>query len=83
MPQTSLQDLRRVAESLALLKGCSIEDTSFRSDFRQLRLDLSDGLLLVVTLETDEAGKPHLEVDVVRQPEERDRHQLEVTFGEV
>lgn len=80
MPPTSLHDLRRVAESLALLKGCTIEDSILRSDFRQLRIELSEGLMLVVALETDESGKARLEVDVVKQPEEPDRNQLEVVF---
>lgn len=69
-----------MAESLALLKGCVIEDSTLRSDFRQLRVELSEGLMLVVALETDESGKPRMVVDVVKQPEEPDRNQLEVVF---
>ena len=80
--QLTVQDLRRVAESLHLLKGRSVVDTSIRSDFRQLKLELSDGLILVVALQADEAGRPHLEVDVVRHAEEHDR-QLEVRFDAV
>lgn len=80
MPQTSLQDLRRVAESLARLKGSAILDSTLRSDFRQLRVELADGLMLVVAIEPDEGGKPRLQVDVVKQPEEPDRNQLEVEF---
>ena len=82
MSQVTLQDLRRVADSLTQLKGRSVLDASIRSDFRQLKLDLSDGLILVVALEADEAGRPHLEVDLVRQPEDRSR-QLEVGFEEI
>jgi hypothetical protein len=83
MTHTSLQDLRRIAESMAALKGRSIVETSMRSDFRQLKLELSDGLIVVVALENDELGRPRLEVDVVRQPEETHRHQLEVRFDAV
>jgi hypothetical protein len=83
MSHTSLQDLRRIAESMAALKGRSIVETSMRSDFRQLKLELSDGLIVVVAMENDELGRPRLEVDVVRQPEEINRHQLEVRFDAV
>lgn len=83
MPHTSLQDLRRMAESMARLKGRTVMDTSMRSDFRQLKIELSDGLMLVVAMENDEVGRPRLEVDVVRQPEEIHRHQLEVRFDAV
>jgi hypothetical protein len=83
MTHTSLQDLRRIAETMSLLKGRSIIETSMRSDFRQLKFELSDGLILVVAMENDELGRPRLEVDVVRQPEEVHRHQLEVRFDAV
>ena len=83
MTNTSLQDLRRMAESMALLKGRTVLGASLRSDFRQLKLELSDGMILVVALEADEVGRPRIEVDVVRQPEEIHRHQLEVRFDAV
>lgn len=74
-----MQDLRRVADSLAALRGKVITDVVMRSDLRQLRLETSDGLMMVLTVEVDEAGRPRLEVDVVRQPEDPGR-QLEVKF---
>jgi hypothetical protein len=79
MTQVSMQDLRRVAESLAALRGKVITDVVMRSDLRQFRLETSDGLMMVLTVEMDEAGRPRLEVDVVRQPEDPGR-QLEVKF---
>jgi hypothetical protein len=79
MTQVSMQDLRRVADSLAALRGKVITDVVMRSDLRQLRLETSDGLMMVLTVEMDEAGRPRLEVDVVRQPEDPGR-QLEVKF---
>ena len=82
MPLAALQDLRRVAESLAQLRGRSVVDASVRSDFRQLKLELSDGSILVVSTESDEAGRPRLEVDVVRLVEAASR-QLEVRFDTV
>ncbi|MGE3527178.1 MAG: hypothetical protein AB7I33_14760 [Gemmatimonadales bacterium] len=80
MSHTSLQDLRRIADSISLLKGQEIIDTAMRSDFRQLKIELSGGLILVVAAELDELGKPRLELDVVRQPDELSRQQLEVRF---
>ena len=68
---------------MASLKGRTVTDTSMRSDFRQLKIELSDGLILVVAMENDVLGRPRLEVDVVRQPEEVNRHQLEVRFDAV
>jgi hypothetical protein len=79
MTQVSMQDLRRVADSLAALRGKVITDVVMRSDLRQFRLETSDGLMMVLTVEIDEAGRPRLEVDVVRQPEDPGR-QLEVKF---
>jgi hypothetical protein len=82
MTQVSMQDLRRVAESLAALRGKAIADVVMRSDLRQLRLETTDGLMMVLTVEVDVAGRPRLEVDVVRQPEDPGR-QLEVKFDAV
>jgi hypothetical protein len=50
-----------------------------RSDFRQLRITLPDGLITVISVNLDESGQPRLEVDVVRQAQEAGR-QLEVRF---
>jgi hypothetical protein len=82
MTQVSFQDLRRIADSLAALRGKPIAAAVMRSDLRQLRLETEDGLMMVVTVELDEAGRPRLEVDLVRQPEEPGR-QLEVRFDAV
>jgi hypothetical protein len=49
-----------------------------RSDQRQLRIELADGHLVVVSADPDPGGRPRLEVDVVRRPAEQ--HQLEVRF---
>ena len=76
----TLQDLRRVSDALAGLRRREIADLVMRSDFRQLRVELEGGLMLVVAAELDDAGRPHLEVDVVRSADEPARHQLEVGF---
>jgi hypothetical protein len=79
MNQVPLQDLRRVAEALAQLRGQPIQQSVMRSDFRQLRITLPDGLITVISVNLDESGQPRLEVDVVRQAQEAGR-QLEVRF---
>jgi hypothetical protein len=78
MTQVSLQELRRIAESLSVLRGKTVTDAVMRSDQRQLRIELADGHLVVASAGTDPAGRPRLEVDVVRRPAEH--HQLEVRF---
>jgi hypothetical protein len=75
----SLQDLRRIAETLVALRGRTVGGATMRSDRRQLRIDMADGQLLVVGVDTDESGRPQLEVDVVRPPAEQG-NQLEVRF---
>ncbi len=74
-----VQHLRRVAEALAELHGRTIMDTRMRSDLRQMRVELTEDLVVVIAAEVDEEGRPRLEVDVVRSPEEPER-QLEVRF---
>jgi hypothetical protein len=50
-----------------------------RSDRRQLRIEMSEHVMLVIGVDLDEAGHPRLEVDVVRPPVEP-ANQLEVHF---
>jgi len=50
-----------------------------RSDRRQLRIEMADNIMLVVSVDIDEGGHPRLEVDVVRPPAEP-ANQLEVRF---
>ena len=78
----SLQDLRRVVEATACLRGRVILDLTVRQDLRQLKLEMDDGTILLVGLEADEGGKFRLEIDVIR-PTEPDRTQLEVGFDTV
>jgi hypothetical protein len=77
-----MQELRRVADSLAQLRGRTVVDAVMRSDLRQLRIELADGNLVVLTLDADELGRARLEVDVVRVPDVSNR-QLEVRFDPV
>lgn len=78
MSITSVQNLRRIAEAVDQLGGCTIVDVEMRSDCRLLRLTLSDGHLLLISTLLDETGKPRLDVDLVRAPEQAGPGQLEV-----
>jgi hypothetical protein len=75
----SLHELRRIAESLTALRGHSVTGATLRSDRRQLRIEMTDSVMLVIGVELDEGGHPRLEVDVVRPPAEP-ANQLEVHF---
>ena len=75
----SLHDLRRIADSLAALRGRPVTGAVMRSDRRQLRIEMADNIMLVVSVDIDEGGHPRLEVDVVRPPAEP-ANQLEVRF---
>ncbi len=75
----SLQDLRRIAETLAAVRSGTVSGAVMRSDRRQLRIEMADGQLLVVSADLDESGRPQLEVDVIRPPAEQG-NQLEVRF---
>jgi len=78
MTQISLQELRHIADSLAVLRGKTVVSAVMRSDQRQLRIELTDGHLVLVSAHPDAGGRTCLEVDVVRRPVEQ--HQLEVQF---
>lgn len=75
----SLQDLRRIADTLAAVRSGTVSGAVMRSDRRQLRIEMADGQLVVVSAELDESGRPQLEVDVIR-PRAEPGSQLEVRF---
>lgn len=78
MSQISVQDLRRVAASLQQLRGHQIAECVLRSDLRQLKIELSDGRIVVIGIELDEAGRQHhLSVDIATPLDDFSR-QLEV-----
>ena len=52
MTQLSIQALRQVAETLALLKGREVGDAVMRSDMRQLKIELADGAVLLLAITT-------------------------------
>jgi hypothetical protein len=79
MASISLVDLRRVADSLAALRGGTIAGAVMRSDLRQVRLEMADGTLAVIRIDNDADGRPRFEVDVIR-PAVLPTPQLEVRF---
>jgi len=77
----ALQDLRRIVAAVARLRGETVRDVTVRSDVRHLKVELESGLILVVSAERDEQGRPRLEVDVVAAPQaDVSRPQIEVRF---
>ncbi|MGD2136123.1 MAG: hypothetical protein PVF27_08185 [Gemmatimonadales bacterium] len=81
MSQTPVQDLRRIAEAVAQLRGKTVHDVEIRADCRQLRVILTDGQLLLVSVLLDEDGRPRLDVDLLQTSAEAAQRQLEVRFG--
>jgi hypothetical protein len=77
----TLQDLRRIVAAVARLRGESVKDVTVRSDVRHLKVELESGMILVVSAERDEQGRPYLAVDVVAAPQDvSTRQQIEVRF---
>ena len=82
MSLTSVQDLRRIAEAVGHLRGQTVQDVEVRSDCRSLRITLTDGQILLVSVIMDESGKARLDVDLLHPLVEAVAHgQLEVVFG--
>lgn len=81
MSAIELKDLRRMVASVARLRGEAVRDVTVRSDARHLKMELESGLILVVSAEQDEQGRPRLEVDVVEAAQDVSlRQQIEVRF---
>jgi hypothetical protein len=77
----ALQDLRRVVAAMERLRGQQIRDVTVRSDLRHLKVELEGGLILVISAERDDQGRPHMEVDVVEMVQDAaERQQIEVHF---
>jgi hypothetical protein len=81
MNSVALQDLRRVVAAMERLRGQQIRDVTVRSDLRHLKVELEGGLILVISAERDDQGRPHMEVDVVETVQDTAaRQQIEVHF---
>ncbi len=65
---------------MAQLRGETVEDVEVRQDCRQLRVTLTDGQLLLISVLMDESGKPRLDVDLLRKVDRAAHPQLEVRF---
>ncbi|UCG85572.1 MAG: hypothetical protein JSW71_16805 [Gemmatimonadota bacterium] len=75
-----VQDLRRIAEAVGQLHGCTVADVQVRSDCRLMRITFTEGRILLVSVMLDDGGKPRLDVDFLRAPEAVAPGQLEVPF---
>lgn len=74
-------ELRRVAGAIERLRGETVRDATVRSDLRHVRLEFESGLIMIVAVERDDAGRPRFELDVVSPPPEvAERQQIEVRF---
>ena len=81
MSAIALKDLRRIVAAVARLRGETVREVTVRSDVRHLKVELDSGVILVVSAERDEQGRPRLEVDVVEASEPTGpRPQIEVRF---
>ncbi len=81
MNPLALQDLRRVVAAVERLRGQHIRDVTVRSDLRHLKVELSNGVILVIAAERDDQGRPYMQVDVVDvSPDAESRQQIEVHF---
>jgi len=78
-----LHDLRRIADAVAHLRDRHIADILLRSDCRQLRIVLDDGQTLFLAVVLDETGRPRLDADLIRSPDDAGSGQLEVHFDAV
>jgi len=79
----SVHDLRRIADAVAHLRDRQIADVVLRSDCRQLRVVLDDGQTLFLAVVMDEHGRPRLDADLIRTPDDATTGQLEVHFETV
>lgn len=81
MNEVDLGELRRIVAAVARLRGELVREVTVRSDVRQIKVELESGLILVVSAEHDEQGRPRLEVDVAEAPAGAGtRAQIEVRF---
>lgn len=81
MSRPELQDLRRVVAAVERLRGVVVNSVTVRSDLRHLKVDLVGGLILLITAERDDQGRPRLEVDVIEPPQDSSaQNQIEVRF---
>lgn len=77
----NIAELRRITEAIEQLRDSVIHAAELRSDCRQMRLALSDGRTLLVSVLLEDSGRPRLDVDVLQAPSVSEQAgQLEVHF---
>jgi len=77
----NVQDLRRVVLAVTRLRGETVKQVTVRSDVRHVKVEFDSGLILVISAERDEQGRPRLEVDVVEAVQDAAlKQQIEVRF---
>ena len=81
MSTADLQDLRRVVGAVSRLRGETVKHVTVRTDVRHVKVEFDSGLILVLSADRDEQGRPRLEVDVVEAaPDPAVKQQIEVRF---
>ena len=81
MSTANLQDLRRVVLAVTRLRGETVKQVTVRSDVRHMKVEFDSGLILVISAERDDQGRPRLEVDVVEAVQDAaQKQQIEVRF---
>lgn len=81
MSTANLQDLRRVVLAVTRLRGETVKQVTVRSDIRHVKVEFDSGLILVISAERDDQGRPRLEVDVVAAAQDAgQKQQIEVRF---
>ncbi len=81
MSTANLQDLRRVVLAVTRLRGETVKQVTVRSDVRHVKVEFESGLILVISAERDDQGRPRLEVDVVEPAQDAGlKQQIEVRF---
>lgn len=55
----------RTVQAVEGIKGHQVQEVSIRPDCRGLRLTLDDGSLLLISIQIDGSGAPHVDADLV------------------
>ena len=56
----------RTVQAVEGIKGHQVQKVSIRPDCSLIRLSLDDGSLLLISIQLDRSGAPHVDADLVR-----------------
>jgi hypothetical protein len=56
----------RTVQAVEGIQGHQVQKVSIRPDCRRVRLTLDDGTLLLISIQLDRSGAPHVDADLVR-----------------